>query len=367
MTNPSPRSNRARVWRAALAGGLTALAAAGCGTQAGVDAAAAAPVELRRTINVEVQALQPRRFTDVIRLTGVAAADREVTVATEDGGTVVEILVDKGAPVERGQVLLRLQDDLLRAQRDEAQASLALATEMWQRRRQLYEVDRIGTEGEYLEAKYGAEQAAARLAYIAARLAHTVVRAPFAGWLDARLAEVGSVLAPGQAVARILDLEPMKVVAGVPERYAADVAVGALARVQLTALADTCGARVRFVGAAVHPGNRTFPVELALDATAARVKPEMVADVILVRQVLDGVLVVPRQAVVRTEGGFAVFVVVGDGDGAVARARPVTLGPSANDEVVVRTGLAPADRLVVVGQQQVADGDRVRVVAERAA
>ena len=338
------------------------LALWGCGDGEGEPKAAGTA---RRIINVEVETLAVRSFTDVIRLTGVVLADREVTLAAEESGTVVQILADKGESVSRGQPLIELNDELLRVQRSEAEAQAVLAAEIWRRKKRLYEEERIGTEGEYLEARYTADQTRARLNLIEARLRRTVVRAPFDGLLDRRLVDVGSVVSPGQAVAHILDLEPLKVATGVPERYAADVGVGTRAVVAFEALADTCAAILTYVGAAVDGGHRTFPVELALERPVASAKPAMVAEVHLVRRVYPQVLVVPRQALVRTEDGFSAFVAIDGEAGPLAEVRPVTLGASGGDQVVVTSGLLPADRLIVVGQQQVANGDRLSIVSER--
>ncbi len=361
-------SRRAAVFAAGVA--LLAVVAAvlpfigwGDGAEAAVEPPAA--IDTRRVINVEVETLAPRPFTDMIRLTGTVNADREVTVAAEEGGTVSAILADKGDKVRLGQALVRLDDELLRAQRGEAQAQAALAADRWARKKQLYEEEDIGTEGEYVEARLAADQTRARLELIEARLRRAVVRAPFDGLLDQRLVEVGSVVAPGQAVAHILDLEPLKVTTGVPERYAAEVSTGDPATVAFADLADTCAATVTYVGAAVDGRHRTFPVELDLERPVAGAKPAMVAEVMLVLEVHPGAIVVPNQALVRTEEGFSAFVATDGVDGPVARARPVTLGASGGDEVVAASGLSPNDRLIVVGQQQVADGDRLRIVPRR--
>ena len=355
--NPGSRS---RIAGAAL----VASCFLGCGgAESEVDEIAVETQNTGRIINVHTRSLQPRRFADEIRLTGTVVADRTVTVAAEEGGTVRAVLADKGDRVEAGQVILRLDEELLRAQRDETSARRALAEEMWRRKKRLWEEDGIGTEGEYLEAQYAADQTRAQLALIEERLRRTAVRAPFGGILDERTAEVGAVLAPGEPVALIHDLDPLRVAAGVPERYAARVAVGARATVTFSALGETCQARVAYVGAAVHPGNRTFPIELELAEPPGVIKPEMVADVALVHRVLDDVVVVPREGLVRTEDGFSAFVVIAGPEGPVVEVRPVIIGPSSRDEVVITSGLLPGDAMVVVGQKQITHGDRVRVTA----
>ena len=112
----------------------------------------------------------------------------------------------------------------------------------------------------------------------------------------------------------------------------------------------------------MNPRDRTFPVELTLPNPGGAIKPEMVADIEVVRNALEAVVVVPQEALVRVEDGFIAFVVEGASGAEVVQARDVELGPTQRNRVVVRSGLEPGDRLVVIGQQQVAAGDRVRIV-----
>lgn len=352
-----------------LAAGLV-LAVAACGNAEAGDPqeADAGTTEsgFVRVINVEVSEVEPRRFVEEIALTGTVAANRDVTVSAEEGGTVTEILVDKGTRVEADQPVLRIDDRVLRAQVDQARAAAELARETWDRRKRLWEEDQVGSELAYLEARFAAEQSAANLRTLEERLARTVIRAPVEGILDDRMVELGSLVSPGTPVLRIVDVNPVKVLAGVPERYAPDVRVGAQARVTFDVLpeAGTTG-RIHFVGAAVDRRNRTFPVELLLPNPGGRIKPEMVANVSLERRSVEDALVVPQDALVRVSGGYVVFLAEGEGDDAVARERAVTLGPSAGNQVVVTEGLDGGERLIVVGQKNVANGDRIRVVEER--
>jgi len=343
---------------------LAALTLAGCGLQ---DTDEAGKVTTSgRVLNVEVAAVEPRDFSEVIRLSGTVVADRDVLVSAEESGIVTEVLVDKGSQVIQGQPIARIDDRLLSSQVAQATAQAALAGEVWMRRQRLFEEDNVGSELAYLEAKYQAQQAAAALATLQRRLERTVVLAPIKGVLDDLTVEVGAMVNPGTPVARIVGLDPIKVAAGVPERYASDIRPGSRATVIFDALeAQTFAVTIGFVGAAVNPSNRTFPIELSLPNPGRAVKPEMVADVAVVRRVVSGALVVPRDAVVRVEGGYSVFVAVAHDGLETVESRSVTLGPSQGNEVVITTGLRAGDRLGVVGQKQVAAGDRVRVVGGR--
>lgn len=318
-----------------------------------------------RVINVETTEVRPETFVEEVHLTGTVQANRQVTVSAEESGAIVETFVDKGVLVRAGQPIARIDDRLIRPQVDEARAQAGLAQETWERRRRLWEEDQVGSELAYLQARYAAEQAAARVATLEERLRRMVIEAPIEGVLDDRMVEIGSLVGPGTPIARIVDLTPVKVRGGVPERYAADITRGSAARVTFGALRDrTFEGTLEFVGAAVDAESRTFPVEFAIPNPGMVIKPEMVANIVLVRNTLENAVVVPQDAVVRVADGYVAFVVEGAGESAVVRSRPLVLGASQNNRVVVREGLAAGDRLVVVGQKQVAEGDRVRVVGE---
>ena len=176
---------------------------------------------------------------------------------------------------------------------------------------------------------------------------------------------VKHMVAAGTPVARIVDANPVKITAGVPERYAADVATGAKAVVTFDVLqGQEFPGTVSYAGAAVNPRNRTFPVEVVLPNPGGIIKPEMVANVAVVRRTFEDAIVIPQEALVRTEGGYIVFVVEEDAQGTLARSRSVEVGPGQNNRVLITAGLQPGDLLVVVGQQSVASEDRVNVVAE---
>ena len=174
------------------------------------------------------------------------------------------------------------------------------------------------------------------------------------------------MVAPGQTVARVVDLNRVKIDGGVPERYAADIHVGTQALVSFDVLpGKDFPAKLDYVGAAVNTENRTFPVEMVLPNEEGLIKPEMVANVSITRNRLENALVVPQDALVRVEKGYVVFVAVDGSEGTLAEQRDVTLGPSRDNTVVIDAGVSAGDRLIVVGQKTVAAGDHVSIVGTR--
>ncbi len=319
-----------------------------------------------RVVNVHVVQVEAREFTEFVTLTGALEASRDVSVAAEESGVIRQLFVDKGARVRPGQPIARIDDQVLRAQYDQARSEAALAKETYERQRRLWEDEKIGTEI-FLRAKYGAETAEANARMLAARLERTTVRAPIGGVLDDRLVEVGAMVSPGTPVARIVDADPVEVTAGVPERYAGEIRPGAEVRVTIDHLGGgTFEGRASYVGTALDTRTRTFPVEFTIANRNGVLKPGMVARLDLQRRTIPDALLVPREAVQRASTGYIVYVVTGEGERTHAEARPVELGAGAGEQVAIVSGLVAGERVIVVGQQQVANGDAVRVVAEAA-
>lgn len=350
-----------RIWTGgALATAVAVLA--GCSAPE-ADSAQVEGTEFARVINVEVSPLTTEQFVEEIRLTSVALANQDVQVAAEESGVIRELFVDRGDLVNEGDPIAKIDDRVLSAQVDQARAAAELAEQTWQRRKRLWEEDRVGSEIAYLEARFAAEQTAASLDGLEQRLARTVIRAPFQGVLDDRFVDVGAMVSPGDPVARLVDLNPIKVAAGVPERYARDVRVGEEATVDFEVLdREPFNARIGYVGSTVDPQNRTFRIEVEIANPNRLIKPQMVANMAVTRQAVSDAIVVPQDALVRVENGYVVYVLAERNGTAVAEARPVTLGPARRNRVVVEDGVTEGEQLIVVGHRSVADGDRVNVV-----
>jgi RND family efflux transporter MFP subunit len=347
-----------------------ALGIAGCSTAQGdsEDQAANVGEPVVKVVNVEIAVVEPTTFTDYIRLTGEVEAYRDITLSAEETGAVESFLVEKGERVDQGQVIARLESDILTALVVEARAAASLAAEQYERQRRLWEDEGIGSEIAYLQARYQSEIQQARVATLEVRLAKTEIRAPFAGVFDERFLDAGEMASPGTPVARIVSIDRLKINGGVPERFATTVRRGDRAVITFDVLEDReLNGRIDYVGSSVDDRSRTFPVEVVITNPGGVIKPRMVANVQLERVRLDSVAVVRQDVVVRTEDGYRVYVVV-DRDGVpYAEARDVVLGASYRDRVVVESGLEFGDRLVLAGAQLVDDGNQLRIVESRVA
>jgi membrane fusion protein (multidrug efflux system) len=312
---------------------------------------------------VSVLQLEPAGLTEHLEVSGLLEPWLEVDVTSELGGRVESVGFGDGQRVAEGRVLARVGTDLLEAARAEAEAVLLGAQADYERAQKLFEREAISRQqlvsatSVYEAAKAQAEQA--RL-----RVERSVVRAPVSGVALRREVEAGEVLSPGAPVTTLHQLHRLKAAGGIPESDVAAFEVGDEAVVEVDAYpGETFSGRIHFIGPAAAGASRTFPVEVALENADGRLRPGMIARLSLVKQRLDGVVVIDRDVLQDRDEGRAAVVVEGES----ARIRPVTLGASEGNRVVVESGLAPGEWLVISGQRGLADGQKVEIVERRPA
>ncbi|MEX0822546.1 MAG: efflux RND transporter periplasmic adaptor subunit [Rhodothermales bacterium] len=379
MTHPpythSTDSHRAPAFPAALPAAVLAISVllAGCGGDAGDMQGVAADQE-GRVVRVETLVLSPSTFEDVVQITGTVEALDDATLSARTAGTVMS-LAPLGASLSRGGEVARLDAALAQAaveqaeaQVESAQAQFDLAEDNMRRNEPLYRdsvisaVEWENVRSQFNQAGAALSQSQAALSQAREQFRQTSVTTPFSGTVEEHFVEIGEQVALSTPVARVINTDRVKVVAGVPERYAADITVGTPVTVNFRAYAgEGVRSEVSFVGRAINPQNRTFPVEILIGNPTGTIKPEMVARVSVTRERIEGALVVPRAAIVRDEDGNSVFVVDRDGDRSVAMKAPAALGAGHGGNVVV-TNLEEGDEVIVLGQSNLTEGDRVQVM-----
>lgn len=344
---------------------VIASAIAACNQADGAGATKAPEPDNTRLVRVETMILAPQTFQDKVQITGVVDALKDVTISAEAGGRVVEML-PLGTKVSEGVIVARFDERLLKSQLEAAEATYELAEDTYRRQKALYQ-DSVISALEYENVRTRRDQAASTLEQARKMFADTRLTSPITGRVEERFVEKGELVAPGSPVVRVVDTRHVKIRAGVPERYAADINEGAPAWVRLPSVALEVEANLSFVGRVIDVKSRTFTVEIDLENTSARLKPEMVVDVSIERRSLADALVVPQTAVVHDDLGAGLYVVTADGDQYVANRRKVTTGPSFNGSVVIESGVQSGEHIVVVGQSNLTDGNPVQIVSSTGA
>lgn len=300
--------------------------------------------------------------------TGSVVAWREIPVGTEAGGlAVTEIAVEEGDLVAEGQILARLNDDLLKAEMlkqkaviDELEASLASARSDAERAHSVASgvitaqtIEQRETLVKTTEARLQA--ARAQLLEIEARHRQTVIVAPAAGMIASRAATIGQVIQSGTEMFRLIQGSRIEVDARVLEANLFAAAIGQSATIFGPSGTSEQGL-VRIISPIVDPKTRLGTVRIALSADS-RLKPGMFARVeIAVDSKLA--LTVPLKALVWREAKAHVFKVSSEN---LVSLTEIRIGRGRTDNVEVLGGLDVGDRIVTQGAGLLNDGDVVKV------
>lgn len=326
--------------------------------RSGQDAGEGLPPTAARIANVRVERVEPVLLEDVLVLTGSVTAWEEVTLSAETSGTIEWQGIDDGAVVTSGQELLRIDTESLQARHVQAQAQLNLAEQELSRVQALAR-NGVTSPQELDRIQVNRDVAASDLRVSEIALSKSVVQAPLDGVADTVFRKAGEFVDVGTGLVRIVQVDRVKVVIGVPEKEVPLFAAGADVAVTVDALPDhTFDGRIYRIATTAESSTRTFATEVEVDNAEGLLRPGMIARVKLVRKTYPDAIAVPIFAVISLDGRHLVFV---ESDGQ-AEARPVEVGFYQRNLVHVTHGLSRGDRLIVVGQRDLRDGQAVRVL-----
>lgn len=329
------------------------------------------PVRMVRTLTVaSASAGGSQEYAAEIR------ARSEVRLGFRVAGKMVSRTVDVGQRVKAGDVLARLDPEDLRLSQDAARAALQAAQVNFdfnqadfKRFKELRDQGFISSaelerrEATLKSAAAQLDQARSQASVQTNQAAYTALVATAAGVVVGVDAEPGAVLAAGTPVLRVALDGPRDAVFSVPEDAVASVRAlagraGAL-RVRLWGGTEMLPATVREVAAAADPATRTFLIKADLTAPLQQLGQTATVVIDLPRQ--DGVTLLPLSAVRESQGRSVVWVV--DPARQVVQSRPVEVAGAQGNEVVVKAGIQPGDRVVTAGVHVLTEGQRVRLAA----
>jgi RND family efflux transporter MFP subunit len=354
-----------------------------------------------KVTTAEVEKVIQTGPNSVLQASGYVTARRKATVSSKFTGKVVEVLVEEGMKVQEGQVLARLDDALLRRQVDLDEARLTSArsnlreievrlaeAELNQRRSQELvssgvapqselDTDRAASDSlkaRLLAARDEVEVAERGVALVREQLSDAVIRAPFTGVAVSKDAQPGEMISPVSAgggftrtgICTLVDMGSLEIEVDVNEAYINRVREQQGIEAVLDAYPDwkIPGHVITTVPTADRQ-RATVTVRVGFDQLDPRILPDMGVKVAFLQTAEQAAaapqnkLRVPCKAIVTTEGGSAVFVVVGD---KVEKRTVKTIGAASGELCEVSEGVAPGEQVVAEASPKLEDGARVRVV-----
>jgi len=299
---------------------------------------------------------------------GTVRASEEAEIRPQVDGVLAQIYFEEGARVERGDMLLRLDDrkadarlSVAHAALDSAQARLTLLEQRLARYKRLFADHLISQEefesidAEHAEAAASLREEAAAVTLAQRELDEYHITAPFDGRMGERLVDVGNYVSEGTLLAILMRTDPIEVVIKIPDRYAESVGPGTQVAITASAAQQAVHGEIDFVDPRVDPSTRMLSLRASVANPGQHLLHGQFAQASVLVEERKAQVVIPEEAVLSAAGNTWVFV-IHDG---VAERRDVRLGERRPPVVEVLAGVGANETIVVGGQHRLRDGARV--------
>jgi membrane fusion protein (multidrug efflux system) len=303
------------------------------------------------------------KFVESIEAIGTARAEESVEITAKTADTIGAINFTEGQPVEAGAILVEMTSTQQAADLLAARAELAEAEKAYDRAADL--VSKGIAAKASLDSAIGTRDAArGRVQSIEAKLADTIIKAPFAGVVGLRNVSVGSFVSPGDVITTLDDISPIKGDFTVPERLIGMLKPGLKIEASVAAYpGETFDGTVSNVDTRIDPATRAVTVRAEIPNEARRLLPGMLMSVTLIVSEREAIAV-PESALVAQGSSRYVFRIDAE---AKAHRVDVKTGLVKPGSVEILEGLNEGDRVVSQGTNKVTPGQPVTIDAEQTA
>lgn len=317
------------------------------------------------TILITALKVKPGSFEHKIEVRGSVESRRNVILSAQISGEIERIRVKEGQRVQKGQVLVELDADIIKNNVAELKTSLDLATVVFERQEKLWNQN-IGTEIQYLEAKNSKESLERRLATVNAQLAQATVRAPFSGSVDAIPAREGEITMPGAPLIRMVNPDDVYIKADVSEKFISSFESKDDVEIMFPTQNKKLMSTISAVGQVINTNNRTFEIEINLPNAGFAVKPNQVVVLNLQDYENKEAIKVPTRLILKDNKGSFVYRIVEQQGESIVKKAHVELGVSFRGETEILSGLEATEMIADKGFRELADGVAVKVTKDKA-
>lgn len=311
---------------------------------------------------ITVDSVRVKNFDQFVEFQGQVQTKDDFMISSDMGGVLKSLTIKEGQYVKRGQLVGRVDDNVMQKNLDELNTQLNLAKDIFQRREKLWEQN-IGSEIEFIQAKNQVESLQKSIATLQAQRGKTNIYAPNSGVVEEIYTNQGEVAGPGSPIAKIINTSNLQVVADIPENYLTSVKRGTSVKVTLPAMENAeQTVKVSKIGSMIDPNNRTFQIEVPISNRGGKVKPNLMAMVEFKSSDSDNAVVIPTNLVQNSLEGDFVFIVEKKDTNQVAKKVKIEVGDSYEGETLVLNGLKGGEVLIADGSNLVRDGERVKIL-----
>ena len=310
-------------------------------------------------IPVEVSQVQEGDISAYYSSTATLEAEQQATVVSRVRGLVEQIYVEEGDMVQKGQVLVKLQDEQLEIEVKRALATLNKLENDYKRNKELFDKNLVSAD-EFENARFEYESQKAEYELAKLNLKNTEIVAPISGVVSSRMIKNGNLVTENQEVFEVTDFDPLLAILYVPEHEMNKIENNQKTLISVDARrGQTFEGEVERVSPVVDPETGTFKVTVAVQDQSDQLKPGMFGRVKVVYDVHKQTMLIPKQAVIEQDSEQSVYVVNEN----IALKKMINTGYVNGSNIEVTGGLDLNDRVVTIGQSSLQDSSLVEVIA----
>jgi len=327
----------------------------------------------QQAVMVNIAPVTSQDFNHFIEIQGKIESESVSFVTPRAGGGQVKaVFVKRGDRVAKGQILLQLDNSLIKQSVAAAtqnieivKAQAALAKSVYEKQKNLWEQN-IGSEIQLLTAKTNAEALASQLkaameqlGMAKDQLAYTTVRSDVDGVAEEVNIKVGEIFM-GAGQLKVVNTDRLKLTSQVPENYAGKVKAGTDIALFFPDLNKSIDTKLSVVGNVIDPLSRSFFVEAKLPVDK-NFRPNQLAQVKIKDYTKKNAISIPINLVQNDDKGKFVYVAASENGKLIARKRMVTIGEFYANAIEIISGLSTGEQVVTEGYQNIFDGQLLSV------
>ncbi|MFL5742306.1 MAG: efflux RND transporter periplasmic adaptor subunit [Flavisolibacter sp.] len=298
----------------------------------------------RPPIRSDAYIVKAKVLLDNIEIPGSIVANESTDIHTEVAGLITGIYFKEGAYVNKGALLIKLNDADLQAQKRKLQVQLKVAQQNESRSAQLLNIQGISRQ-DYETTALQVTNVNADLSVIQTQIEKTNIRAPFSGKLGLRLVSLGAYVNPATVLTTISQMNQLKIDFTVPEKYIPQISLGQFVNFRVDGINRTYAARISATESNILQNTRTLQVRAIVQGDQTGLVPGNFAKVTLEFKPDPNAIVVPSQAIIPQARGKKVYVY----EAGKAKFVDVTTGLRDSANVQITSGLKAGDTVLVTG------------------
>lgn len=317
---------------------------------------AAKPSGKPNILMAEAYVVHPQVFQTDYTASGSLLPNEEINILSEVAGRVTDIKFKEGATVAKGQVLVTLYNQDIKAQIQKLRAQRELQVKIRNRQAELLHVGGISQQ-EYETTGTQIASIDADIAYSEAILRRTSIVAPFSGRIGTRSISVGAVVTPATVIASLQQTNVLKMDFSIPDQYREEIHPGKRVTFTVTSSLDTFGGTIAAVDPSANMTTRTLKARALVHNDRQKLTAGSFTHVSIPFEHNKNAILIPPQAIIPTTREKQVAIL----EGGKAKMVTVTLGTRTNNMVEILSGLSSGDTVITTGLMQIKPGMKVKV------